>query len=88
MDKYPVTLSGQFMYRFNALMKIINGNYHFLVGDVDYWWKIEFQLRGSPHVHMVIWCSNIPDFYSPAGIITLINNVLSSSSNTGDEEPR
>ena len=27
---------------------------------IDYFYRIEFQLRGSPHVHMVIWIEKTP----------------------------
>ena len=26
----------------------------------DYWWRIEFQHRGSPHVHGLFWFENAP----------------------------
>ena len=29
---------------------------HCLGGEVEDWfWRIEFQKRGSPHVHMLLW---------------------------------
>lgn len=27
---------------------------------VDYFWRVEFQSRGSPHVHMLVWTKNRP----------------------------
>ena len=31
------------------------------VGEVqDFFLRIEFQQRGSPHVHMMLWCKNSP----------------------------
>ncbi|KAG5935422.1 hypothetical protein E4U59_005616 [Claviceps monticola] len=27
---------------------------------VDSWWRVEFQARGSPHVHMLLWLRDCP----------------------------
>ncbi|KAG6103339.1 hypothetical protein E4U13_000612 [Claviceps humidiphila] len=27
---------------------------------VDSWWRVEFQARGSPHVHMLVWLNDCP----------------------------
>ncbi|XP_054264681.1 uncharacterized protein LOC128999172 [Macrosteles quadrilineatus] len=27
----------------------------------DFWWRFEYQHRGSPHVHAVLWLENAPD---------------------------
>lgn len=29
---------------------------------IDYFWKIEFQARGSPHVHMMVWTKDRPKY--------------------------
>ena len=29
---------------------------------VDYFWRIEFQARGSPHAHMLVWMKNRPTY--------------------------
>jgi hypothetical protein len=34
---------------------------------VDYFWRVEFQRRGSPHIHMVIWVKDAPDMATEAG---------------------
>ena len=38
---------------------------------LDYWWRIEFQNRGTPHLHMLIWVEGTPDLNSPDGIIRI-----------------
>ncbi|KAF9798928.1 hypothetical protein SFRURICE_019710 [Spodoptera frugiperda] len=59
----PVTLSRHFMMRFNALFaKLQKGNNPILGKIIYFWWRVEFQLRGSPHIHMVIWCADMPPF--------------------------
>lgn len=34
---------------------------------VDYFWKVEFQLRGSPRLHSVWWVENAPDLDTEEG---------------------
>ena len=39
------------------------------LGDlVDWFWRIEFQCRGSPHCHSVLWCSDAPNMRSDVGL--------------------
>lgn len=31
------------------------------LGDVvEYWYRVEYQKRGAIHIHMALWCSNMP----------------------------
>lgn len=78
VESYPVTLCRQFMLRLNAFFTLLKRRDDpFLVRPViDFWWRIEFQLRGSPHVHMVVWCEDMPPFDSEEGI-ELLNRVVS-----------
>ncbi|KAJ8050251.1 hypothetical protein HOLleu_03383 [Holothuria leucospilota] len=32
----------------------------------DYFYRVEFQKRGSPHIHMLIWVANAPRFHDSA----------------------
>ncbi|CAG4958798.1 unnamed protein product [Colias eurytheme] len=70
VESYPVTLSRQFMLRLNTLFTRLRREEDPILGKkiIDFWWRIEFQLRGSPHVHMVLWCANMPAFDTPEGI--------------------
>lgn len=27
----------------------------------DFWWRFEYQHRGSPHIHAVLWINGAPD---------------------------
>jgi hypothetical protein len=35
------------------------------LGVGDYWFRVEYQHRGSPHVHGLIWLPNAPDISNP-----------------------
>ena len=59
----PVTCARHFDF---STQKFING---FLLSDgnplgnvTDYFYRIEYQQRGSPHVHMIVYCKDAPIF--------------------------
>lgn len=57
------------MIRVSVMMSLLNSNNTILcVNLTDYWWRIEFQNRGSPHLHMLVWIEGTPEFASPEGI--------------------
>jgi hypothetical protein len=43
----------------------------------DYWWRIEFQNRGSLHLHMIVWIKDFPSFDKEEAI-QLIDQTLES----------
>ncbi len=69
IEKYPLVVSQHFMLRVSALMKVMKSNDCIFSGKLkDFWWRIEFQNRGSPHLHMVVWIHDYPQFDTPEGI--------------------
>lgn len=61
IEKFPVTVMRHFQNRFLALLNLMQNDDILFGGKVvDFWWRIEFQNRGAPHVHMVIWVENMP----------------------------
>jgi hypothetical protein len=79
LHDYPVVASRQFNKRFKALMKFLSKNNKILGGKIkDYWYRVEFQKRGSPHIHMLVWIENAPSFASAEGI-QFIDKVCSVS---------
>ncbi|GIY15745.1 ATP-dependent DNA helicase [Caerostris darwini] len=75
IEKYPAILSRHFMVRVNALMKFIKNNDEVFGGKVkDHWWRIEFQNRGSPHLHMVVGIEIHPEFDTEEGKLLLDRN--------------
>jgi len=84
--EHPVALSRHFMVRVHAIMRILQNDDTLLGGKlIDFWWRIEFQNRGSPHLHMLCWNKDIPSFETPDGV-ALIDKVVSCTSRTGDDE--
>ncbi|KAG5680197.1 hypothetical protein PVAND_009722 [Polypedilum vanderplanki] len=87
IEKYPIILSRHFSRRVKAFMKYIKNNTRVL-GErvIDNWWRIEFQKRGSPHLHLVVWIENAPSFETPKGI-ALIDKVVSCHYPSEQEDP-
>ena len=57
----PVTAARHFDHRLQTFMKmLILGNSHPIGHIQDFKYRIEFQQRGSPHAHMLIWIKNAP----------------------------
>ena len=59
----PVTCARHFDYQFNMFLK------QFLLSEIapigkirDWFYRVEYQQRGSPHVHMLIWLQDTPVF--------------------------
>ena len=38
---------------------------------MDYFWRVEFQLRGSPHIHSLWWVKDAPDLQTVEGLHTV-----------------
>lgn len=86
VDEHLVTLSRQFMIRVNAFMRLLKNDDQILGGKLtDFWWRIEFQNRGSPHLHMLCWIENAPNFDTREGR-SLINEIVSCSLSNEDDE--
>lgn len=60
----PVICATYFDHRFNALFKLIKSkNVIFKEHSVQhFFYRVEYQHRGSPHVHMLLWLEIAPVF--------------------------
>ena len=73
LNKHPVSAARHFMFRLRSFLRLVllndkgplaSTNGHI----IDYFVRIEFQMRGSPHAHMLFWAENAPDFNTLEGI--------------------
>ena len=61
IKKDPVSVSEFFMRRFEGLMKNMILQKNGPLGTIEhYWWRLEYQARGAPHIHMVLWAKDAP----------------------------
>jgi hypothetical protein len=51
-----------FDHRWHVFQKFIFNHPSRPLGHIiDYFWRVEFQQRGSPHVHMLLWVEGAPN---------------------------
>lgn len=68
MRENPNLVAKHFNRRKNAFLKqILKGKSKPLGEVTDYFMRIEFQMRGSPHIHMFLWVLNAPDLDTKQG---------------------
>lgn len=59
----PVTCARYFDYRIQQFFIIILKSSSSPVGEIiDFFYRVEFQQRGSPHIHMLLWIKNAPSY--------------------------
>jgi hypothetical protein len=86
LSEFPVIAARYFNRRFLILLKLLLKTDHILGGKIiDYWYRVEFQSRGSPHIHMLTWIANCPLFNTEEGI-KLIESIIKVQKNSGDSE--
>ncbi|KAI4879221.1 hypothetical protein NFI96_027864, partial [Prochilodus magdalenae] len=60
----PVTAMRMFEKRVEALMNLIQSPAQPIGEVIDYFYRVEFQQRGSPHIHCLFWVKDAPEFES------------------------
>ena len=59
----PVTCARYFDHRVQTFISVVLNSDHEPLGKLtDYFYRVEFQQRGSPHIHMIAWVENSPKF--------------------------
>lgn len=57
----PVTRARYFDHRFPSYLAFVLKSEMNPIGEIQYYfYRVEFQQRGSPHVHMLVWIKNSP----------------------------
>ncbi len=68
--KNPDLAARHFEHRGRAFIKhVLNGERKPLGEILEYFIRVEFQSRGSPHLHCLLWVKNAPDLSTPAGLM-------------------
>ena len=79
IQKDPVTCSRYFDHRVQQFIKVVLKSSHGFLGKItDYFYRVEFQQRGSPHIHMIVWVENAPKYNSSTNeeITTYVDKYL------------
>ena len=63
VQKDPITCARYFDNRVQDFIRTVLKSDHMPLGRLkDYFYRVEFQHRGSPHIHMLMWIENAPQF--------------------------
>ncbi|MDY6841695.1 MAG: AAA family ATPase [Pseudomonadota bacterium] len=84
----PVTCSRHFDYRIQILFrKVLLGELEPLGHVVDYFYRVEYQQRGSPHIHCLLWVENSPeaDADNDEDVVAFVDKYLTCERHTEGE---
>lgn len=87
IQKDPVTCARHFDYQFQQFfLKFLSSNLSPLGNIEDWFYRVEFQQRGSPHIHMLLWIKGAPRFgvQSDEEVVDFINQVITCSKAAND----
>ena len=76
----PVTCSRHFQYSFNTFLNTFIKSPLCPFGRLkDHWYRVEFQHRGSPHIHMLLWIEDAPQYGKDdeSNVIEYIDKIIS-----------
>ena len=86
----PVIAAHHFHHRWKCLKTFIFGPNGPFGKLSDFFWRIEFQMRGSPHVHCLLWLQNSPDLNTTLGkqeCPEFIDSIISASIPNKEKDP-
>ena len=80
LNKYPVIAARHFNLRLHKFLALLNNEAESIFGHelLDYTVRVEFQERGSPHAHMLLWLKDVPEWSTPEGIAVIERNISCS----------
>ena len=87
VQKDPVTCSRYFDHRVQEFLNTVLKSSCEPIGKLlDYFYRVEFQQRGSPHIHMLVWIENAPtlETNSETEIVQFVDKYLTC--NTDNEK--
>ena len=85
----PVTCVRHFDNRVNQFIQTVLKNRHCPLGKLrDFFYRVEFQQRGSPHIHMLAWIKDAPKYgeTNDADVMKYIDNIISCSGDVPQDQ--
>ncbi|XP_061190015.1 uncharacterized protein LOC133197842 [Saccostrea echinata] len=86
----PVTVARMFEHRFHIFLHEVILSPAQPIGKIkDYFYRVEFQQRGSPHVHCLFWVEDAPKLLEDGkqAVCDFIDKYVTCSIPVKDEEP-
>ncbi|XP_033764354.1 uncharacterized protein LOC117345389 [Pecten maximus] len=87
VQKDPVTCTRYFDHRVQQFINTVLKSDHAPLGILkDYFYRVEFQHRGSPHIHMLMWIQDAPKYKEDSNdkIAEYVEHYTSCQSNVSD----
>ena len=79
----PATCARHFDHQVQLLFKFLKDDVEPLGPLVDYFYRVEFQQRGSPHIHCLLWIKDSPKVDNDMeNVIEFIDKYISCSKPT------
>ena len=85
----PVTCARHFDYQVNQFLRNFLLSSAQPLGTIsDWFYRVEYQQRGSPHIHMLIWLDGAPEFQvkSDTQVTAYIDNIVTCQKPTDSPE--
>ena len=89
ISSHPAACARYFHNRVQKFFKYVLHSPHSPFGHLeDFFYRIEFQHRGSPHVHGLLWIKGTPKFdvNSDLEVCAYIDSIIACTSNVSEEE--
>lgn len=67
VNSRPVDVARHFDNRWQLLLTWVRSEERPLGNIVDAWWRVEFQRRGSPQIHCMLWDADAPNWRTDEG---------------------
>ncbi|XP_069109303.1 uncharacterized protein [Argopecten irradians] len=87
VQKDPITCTRYFDHRVQQFINTVLKSDHAPLGTLtDYFYRVEFQHRGSPHIHMLMWIKDAPKYKEDSNdkITEYVEHYTSCQSNVPD----
>ena len=88
IQKDPVTCARNFELMVQLFIKDVLKSDEMPIGEiVNFFYRVEFQQRGSPHIHALFWVKNAPQYEQNANeeIIHFVDKYITCQSDQSDE---
>ena len=85
----PVTCARHFDFQVHKFLQNFLLSNTAPIGKIsDWFYRVEFQQRGSPHIHMLIWLENAPTFRVDfdCDVVSFIDKIITCEKPTVNEE--
>ncbi|XP_069108223.1 uncharacterized protein [Argopecten irradians] len=87
VQKDPITCTRYFDHRVQQFINTVLKSDHAPIGTLtDFFYRVEFQHRGSPHIHMLMWIKDAPKYKEDSNdkIAEYVEHYTSCHSNVPD----